>query len=230
MNERILSLQRKVSARANSSRTVTREFIGMSGKSSDGDEPPRLDAANLPEEIQRLWDTMLRLDPDWSMNDWLIERATEEMRLIEANLGREKMRLEQRISRLEALSNRIGNDIELDRKGTRQSNLFDMFETGGVPTEIQDDYDSWEPHPAYAHLTYLQDDSGDDPLLAICAQAVLLHLENELATGDAFVSLENLGIALTPRGIDSEDLVEAIEWLLEQGIIIEVEENEFALG
>ncbi len=54
----------------------------MSGKSSDGDEPPRLDAANLPEEIQRLWDTMLRLDPDWSMNDWLIERATEEMRLI----------------------------------------------------------------------------------------------------------------------------------------------------
>ncbi len=140
------------------------------------------------------------------------------------------MRIEQRISRLEALSNRIGNDIELDRKGTRQSNLFDMFDTGGVPTEIQDDYDSWEPHPAYAHLTYLQDDSGDDPLLAICAQAVLLHLENELATGDAFVSLENLGIALTPRGIDSEDLVEAIEWLLEQGIIIEVEENEFALG
>ena len=79
----------------------------MSGNPSDHDERPRLDAATLPEELQRLWDTMLRLDPDWDMHSWLVERADEEMKIIEANLGREKMRLEQRIARLEALANRI---------------------------------------------------------------------------------------------------------------------------
>ena len=42
--------------------------------------------------------------------------------------------------------------------------------------------------------------------------------------------MEALGVALIPRGIDSEELVEALEWLLEQGTIIEVGENEFVLG
>ncbi len=37
----------------------------MSGNPSDHDERPRLDAATLPDELQRLWDTMLRLDPEW---------------------------------------------------------------------------------------------------------------------------------------------------------------------
>ena len=60
----------------------------MSGNPSDHDERPRLDASTLPDEVQRLWDTMLRLDPELDMNNWLIERANEEMKIIEANLGR----------------------------------------------------------------------------------------------------------------------------------------------
>jgi hypothetical protein len=43
------------------------------------------------------------------------------------------------------------------------------------------------------------------------------------------VSLESLGEELIPRGIESDELVEALEWLLEQGRLIEVEENEFIL-
>ena len=173
---------------------------------------------------------MLRLDPDWDMNDWLIERANEEMKIIEANLGREKMRLEQRISRLEALANRIGRDIELDEGGTHQCNLFDAF--GPNPPDENDDgleEGAWELHPASAHLNYLPDDIGDDPLLAVCAQAILLHIEDSAGKGELPVTLETLGVALLSRGIESDELVEALEWLLEQGSISEVAENEFIL-
>ena len=202
----------------------------MSGNPSDHDERPRLDASTLPEELQRLWDTMLRLDSDWDMNDWLIERADEEMKIIEANLGREKMRLEQRISRLEALANRIGRDIELDEGGTRQCNLFDAFSPH--PSDENDDgfeEESWELHPASAHLNYLPDEIGDDPLLAICAQVILLYIEDSASKGELPVTLETLGVALLSRGIESDELAEALEWLLEQGSISEIAENEFIL-
>jgi len=203
----------------------------MSGNPTDNDERPRLDASTLPDELQRLWDTMLRLDPDWDMNGWLIERANEEMKIIEANLGREKMRLEQRIARLEALANRIGRDIELDAEGTRQCNLFDVFGPNHAIEESQDGDDAaWEIHPAAVHLNYLPADIGDDPLLAVCAQAILLHIELEAADGHLPITLESLGVALVPRGINSEELVEALEWLLEQGSVVEIGENEFVLG
>jgi hypothetical protein len=202
----------------------------MSETPSDHDERPRLDAATLPDELQRLWDTMLRLDPDWDMYEWLTERANEEMKIIEANLGREKMRLEQRIARLEALANRIGRDIEHDERGTRQCNLFDAFAPNHPAEEQGDVHDeSWEPHPASVHLNYLSDDIGDDPLLAICAQTILLHLEQKSAEGGLPETLEGLGLALIPRGIESDELVEALEWLLEQGSVVEVGENEFIL-
>jgi hypothetical protein len=202
----------------------------MPRRPSDHDERPRLDASALPEEVQRLWETMLRLDPNWDMHAWLSERATEEMKIVEANLGREKMRLEQRISRIEALANRMGRERELAEEDPHQCNLFDVFGTDSPPTqEIVEEEEDWEPHPAAAHIGYISDDAGDDPLLAVCAQAILVHIE-DCAVRDALpVDLEGLGAALIPRGIDSEELVEALEWLLEQGRLIEVAENEFIL-
>ena len=203
----------------------------MSGKPSDGDERPRLDAASLPDELQRLWDTMLRLDPDWDMFEWLKERATEELKIIDANLVREKMRLEQRIARLEALANRIGRDIELDEGGTRQCNLFDAFgPIHQAEEDVHSDEGAWEPHPASAHLQYLPDDIGDDPLLAVCAQAILLHFEMKAENEDLPETLEGLGLALVPRGIETDELVEGLEWLLAQGSVIEIDENVFTLA
>lgn len=197
---------------------------------SDRDERPRLDASALPEEVQRLWETMLRLDPNWDMHAWLSERAQEEMKLVEANLGREKMRLEQRISRIEALANRIGRERELAEEDPHQCNLFDLF--GSESTQVKEETeqeDTWEPHPAAVHIGYLSDDAGDDPLLAVCAQSILLQMEEAAARNLLPVSLESLGEELIPRGIESDELVEALEWLLEQGRLIEVEENEFIL-
>ena len=231
MKERMRLLTEKVSLETNSSCTVTRPFLKMSGIPSGGDERPRLAAASLPDELQRLWDTMLRLDPDWDMFEWLTERAKEELKIIDANLVREKMRLEQRIARLEALANRIGRDVELDEGGTRQCNLFDVFgpaRESVEPTHL--DEDAWDPHPASAHLQYLPDDIGDDPLLAVCAQAILLHFEMKAEEDELPETLEGLGLALVPRGIESDELVEGLEWLLDQGSLIEIDENVFTLA
>ena len=202
----------------------------MPRQPSDRDERPRLDASTLPEEVQRLWETMLRLDPNWDMHAWLSKRAQEEMKLVEANLGREKMRLEQRISRIEALANRIGRERELAEEDPRQCNLFDLFgsESAQVKEETEQE-EAWEPHPAAVHIGYLSDDAGDDPLLAVCAQSILLQMEEVAARNLLPVSLESLGEELIPRGIESDELVEALEWLLEQGRLVEVEENEFIL-
>ncbi len=202
----------------------------MPRQPSDRDERPRLDASTLPEEAQRLWETMLRLDPNWDMHAWLGERAQEEMKLVEANLGREKMRLEQRISRIEALANRIGRERELAGEDPHQCNLFDLF--GSESAQVKEETaqaETWEPHPAAVHIGYLSDDAGDDPLLAVCAQSILLQMEEAAARNLLPVSLESLGEELIPRGIESDELVEALEWLLEQGRLIEVEENEFIL-
>ena len=58
----------------------------MSVNPTDHDERPRLDASTLPDELQRLWDTMLRLDPDWDMYEWLTERANEEMKRFQTQI------------------------------------------------------------------------------------------------------------------------------------------------
>ena len=205
-------------------------FVQMSNQPSDGDERPRLDASTLPEEVQRLWETMLRLDPNWDMRAWMIDRAAEELRLVGANLSREKIRFEQRISRIEALSARINREQSQDSIDSHQCNLFDDF--GGdvdVKEETVEDDEEWNPHPAAAHIGYLSDDGGDDPLLAVCAQSILLCVEDAGSRNSLPVTLEEIGLTLSPRGIDTEELVEALEWLLEQGKIIEVEENVFIL-
>ncbi|MDP6906066.1 MAG: hypothetical protein QF440_01450 [Candidatus Thalassarchaeaceae archaeon] len=202
----------------------------MSRQPSDHDERPRLDAAALPDEVQRLWETMLRLDPKWDIHSWLSERADEEMQLIDANLVREKMRLEQRISRIKALSARIRKENDVARKDPHQFNLFDDYSQQNKPIikeDLLDDERDWEPHPATTHIAYLNDDVGDDPLLAVCAQAILLCIEEISIKTSAPVTLEEIGVTLTPRGVETEELVEALEWLLEHGRIIEVDENEF---
>ena len=96
------------------------------------------------------------------------------------------------------------------------------------PTHL--DEDAWDPHPASAHLQYLPDDIGDDPLLAVCAQAILLHFEMKAEEDELPETLEGLGLALVPRGIESDELVEGLEWLLDQGSLIEIDENVFTLA
>ena len=208
---------------------------------SDADEPARIDAASLPEEVRRLWETMLRLDPTWDLNKWLVDQARDELGLVEAKLGRERMRLEQRLHRVNALTERLkrmGVSIDEVRwTDPHQRNLFDIFSgaeareepvTGATPTEEQaEGIENVELHPAGALLDWLPGEPGDDPLLAIVAQLVLVEMDEAEGSGDLPLSLEEICEVLETRGISPDELIEAINWLLERGDIIEVAEDLF---
>ena len=51
--------------------------------------------------VARLIDTMAGVDPEWSFQAWLEEAAEQHLDLVEADLTRERLRLEQRLHRLE---------------------------------------------------------------------------------------------------------------------------------
>ena len=97
----------------------------------DGKESPRIDVRTLPESLARLWETMLRLDPSWDLSSWLDEKALEELELVESHLGRERLRLEQRLHRIETLVKRLKRQREVAGTGIddpHQKNLFDIYE------------------------------------------------------------------------------------------------------
>ena len=194
----------------------------------DGKESPRIDVRTLPESVARLWETMLRLDPSWNLSSWLDERALEELELVESHLGRERLRLEQRLHRIETLVKRLKRQREVVGTGIEdphQKNLFDVYEISSKSTE-RDSETSQEGEPAVHFGSF---DVGDDPLLAIVAEHVLGLLELQSLEGPAPVHFDSLMGNLMPLGIRVDDLDEAIAWLLQSELIVEIEEDSFSL-
>lgn len=195
----------------------------------DGKESPRIDVRTLPESVARLWETMLRLDPSWDLSSWLDERALEELELVESHLGRERLRLEQRLHRIETLVKRLKRQREVVGTGIEdphQKNLFDIYEINSKSTQ-EDSETSDEGEPAVHFGSF---DVGDDPLLAIVAEHVLGLLELRSLEGPAPVHFDSLMGNLIPLGIRVDDLDEAIAWLLQSELIIEIEEDSFSLS
>ena len=194
----------------------------------DGKGSPRIDVRTLPESVARLWETMLRLDPSWDLSSWLDERALEELELVESHLGRERLRLEQRLHRIETLVKRLKRQREVVGTGIEdphQKNLFDIYEIGSKSTERDSEADQ-EGEPAVQFGSF---DVGDDPLLAIVAEHVLGLLEQHSLEGPAPVHFDSLMGNLVPLGIRVDDLDEAIAWLLQSELIVEIEEDSFSL-
>ena len=195
----------------------------------DGRESPRIDVRTLPESVARLWETMLRLDPSWDLSSWLDERALEELELVESHLGRERLRLEQRLHRIETLVKRLKRQREVVGTGIEdphQKNLFDIYEISSKSKQ-KDSETSQEGEPAVHFGSF---DVGDDPLLAIVAEHVLGLLELRSLEGPAPVHFDSLMGILIPLGIRVDDLDEAIAWLLQSELIIEIEEDSFSLS
>ena len=67
----------------------------------------RLRVDQLPLAVKRLVDTMIGIDPNFEIEDWLIQKANEDLALIQLDIQRERRQLEQRIHRLEALAKRL---------------------------------------------------------------------------------------------------------------------------
>ena len=195
----------------------------------DSRKSPRIDVRTLPESVARLWETMLRLDPSWDLSSWLDEKALEELELVESHLGRERLRLEQRLHRIETLVKRLKRQREVVGTGIddpHQKNLFDIYEISSKSKQ-KDSETSEKGEPA---VDFGSLDVGDDPLLAIVAEHVLGLLELRSLEGPAPVHFDSLMGDLIPLGIRVDDLDEAIAWLLQSDLIIEIEEDSFSLS
>ena len=196
----------------------------------DGGGSPRIDIRALPDSVARLWETMLRLDPSWDLADWLDERANEELGLVEGHLGRERLRLEQRLHRLETLVKRLKRQREVVERTTwtdpNQRNLFDVFEKGEVVEKVEVD-EGLEGLPA---VDFGSLEAGDDPLLAIVAEHVISIIEKASDENPEPVHFDSLLEELVPLGIRADEVDEAVAWLLQRSVIVELGEDAFGLA
>ncbi len=196
----------------------------------------RLHIDSMPEEIQRLCDVMIGLDASWTLEKWLKQQANSTLDLISTDLTREQKLVEQRIQRLRDLGNRLNPSLAkaIDPK---QKNLFDCFDLDydksmlGLGTRaVKKDSvteQSFESHPANAFLELLPDSQGDDPLLAVACQLLLMTIEAELAKGENVATLDNILLEMDARGVSFEEIDEAIEYLLMNGSILEIDDDCF---
>ena len=194
----------------------------------DGKKGPRIDVRTLPDSVARLWETMLRLDPQWDLAKWLDERATEELELVEVHLGRERLRLEQRLHRIEALVRKLKRKREA-AQGTswtdpHQRNLFDVYEPatqvksmGGQPPE------EVAPLVDFGALG-----TEDDPLLTIVSEHIMSIIE-EAGAAKTEIHFDEISNALEPLGIRVDEIDEALAWLLQRRMVIELGQDVFGI-
>ena len=199
----------------------------MDSNPEEGKGGPKIDIRTLPESVSLLWESMLRKNPNWDLSNWLDERANEELELLESHLGRERLRYEQRLHRIENLSKQmrrrresIGGSAISDPK---QRNLFDVYE----PTNKEGLSDESEteigPLVDLGNLS-----TGDDLLLAYTSQKILISIEDSSGRGEGLHFDEIVRLLESP-GINSEDIDEAISWLLQNKEIIEIERDVFVV-
>ena len=200
----------------------------MGTNSEEDSGGPKIDIRTLPESVSLLWESMLRKNPNWDLSKWLDERANEELELLESHLGREKLRYEQRLHRIENLAKQMKRRRE--NAGTsplhdpNQRNLFDVYEPSeDVPPMGGKDIGE-EPLVDLGSLS-----TDDDLLLAYISQKILIVIEeaNEKDEGVHFDSIMRL---MESPGINSEDIDESISWLLQKNEIIEIERDVFVIN
>tara|TARA_B100001113_G_C21031172_1_gene588070 strand:- start:438 stop:1040 length:603 start_codon:yes stop_codon:yes gene_type:complete len=195
------------------------------------DNPLHVDS--LPAEVQKLCQVMAGIDPNWNLEDWLKEQAKLSLDIISSELDVEMKTAEQRLKRIVDIKERLNDDI-IKPNDNNQTNLFDCFSIdydktivglGSRAVTVDDEFT--ESHPVNAFLELLPNDQGDDPLLAVACQNLLIVIDEELAKGKEMATLELIVSELDKTGISFEEIDEAIEHLLMSGAIIEIENDCF---
>tara|TARA_B100000989_G_scaffold258701_1_gene208655 strand:+ start:359 stop:898 length:540 start_codon:yes stop_codon:yes gene_type:complete len=176
---------------------------------------------------------MAGIDPNWSLDEWLRNQAVASLELISSELEVEMKTAEQRLKRITDIKNRINNSTP-DKEQPNQMNLFDCFSieydksiVGLGSRAVNNDENYTESHPVSAFLDLLPNDQGDDPLLAVACQNLLMIIDGEVGRGKDYATLEIIVTELDKSGISFEEIDEAIEHLLMTGAIIEVEHDCF---
>ena len=172
---------------------------------------------------------MLRLDPSWDLSEWLDERATEELELVESHLGRERLRLEQRMHRIETLVKRLRRQREVVERSTwmdpHQKNLFDVYEKDAEEGGLEQVETEGEAAVDFGSL-----DTDDDPFLAIVSEHILGLIEESIEGGEEQLHFDRLVAELEGFGIRTDEIDEAVAWLLHRRVIIEPEQDSFGLN
>ena len=172
---------------------------------------------------------MLRLDPSWNLSEWLDERATEELELVESHLGRERLRLEQRMHRIETLVKRLRRQREVVERSTwmdpHQKNLFDVYEKDAEEAGLEQVETEGEAAGDFGSL-----DTDDDPFLAIVSEHILGLIEESIESGEEQLHFDRLVAELEGFGIRTDEIDEAVAWLLHRRVIIELEQDSFGLN
>jgi hypothetical protein len=195
----------------------------------DGKRGPRIDVRTLPDSVAQLWETMLRLDPQWDLPKWLDGRATEELELVEVHLGRERLRLEQRLHRIEALVRRLKRKRET-AQGTswtdpHQRNLFDVYE----PVTQVESVGGQQPEEVAPLVDLGALGTEDDPLLTIVSEHIMSIIE-EAGAAKNEIHFAEISNALEPLGIRVDEIDEALAWLLQRKMVIELDQDVFGIG
>jgi len=198
------------------------------GGSADGKSP--IDIAGLPNSVAMLCDTMLRIDPEWSLDRWLDRCATEELELASSHLGREKMRLEQRLRRVEDIAKQLDRTQETNvsiHKDPFQRNLFDVYDADGSEN---DEIGKILSEAARAASIPSPIATDDDPLLAIISARILDMAESAHAEGTDSISWEEVTEELIPGGISEEEVDEAFAHLIQNEQLIEFAFGKFTIN
>ena len=199
----------------------------MDTNSEEGQGGPKIDIRTLPESVSLLWESMLRKNPNWDLGKWLDDRANEELELLEAHLGRERLRYEQRLHRIENLSKQMRRRRESISGSPvadpNQRNLFDVYEPTSEKERIGHSDSEAGPLVDLGNLS-----TDDDLLLAYISQKILIAIEDSNARGEGLHFDEIIQLLESP-GINSEDIDEAISWLLQNKEIIEIERDVFVV-
>ena len=202
----------------------------MDRSGEEGSESSRIDVNTLPDSLVRLWDTMLRIDPNWDLAAWLEERADDELELVEAHLGRERLRLEQRLHRIQTLVKKLKRQREVagpDLLGDpHQKNLFDIFDKS-VNAQSSETIPQENDEPVVSGGIMGVD---DDPLLAIVAEHILGTIEVASLEDSSPVHFEDIIDGLQPMGISVDEIDEAIAYLLQHRQSIEIEQDFFGFS
>ena len=190
-----------------------------------------IDVNALPEPVRRMAEVMHGLDPEWSINTWLSQQAEQTLALIRHDLKRERLLLEQRRFRLDDLASRIELDSSKDE---HQMSIFDCFGldqdqvfTGLSQRKEGPRLEEGESHGAEAFIELLPDDQGDDPLLAVACQLVVMIIDGEIEKGEPVATLDVIFKRMSSLGVSEDEIDEAIDHLLSTGGIIEVDDDCF---
>lgn len=201
--------------------------------SEDKQESRKLmDINALPEPVQHMAEVMSGLDPDWTIDGWLAQQAEQTLALLRHDLKRERLLLEQRKFRLDDLENRI--NPEEKKHDIHQMSIFDCFGldedstfTGLSQRGEKQRTEEGEPHGAEAFFDLLPDDQGDDPLLAVACQLMIIIVDGEIERGEPVATLEVIFKRMLEHGVDEDEIDEAIDHLLTTGGLIEVDDDCF---